>query len=123
MRAFRRAVPVALLGLFLSLPAFAQVIQITGNVTTNTTWGPTGTVVGTVFWVRNSIAVNNGVTLNVQPGVVVKFDLSRSLTINGNLRCIGTGPGSIVFTSIRDDNSGGDTNADGNATVPNTSDW
>jgi hypothetical protein len=120
MRA-RWLVPLVLLAV--TAPASAQVVQITGNITLDTTWGPTGTVVGDVFWVRNSIGVNAGVTLNIQPGVVVKFDQSRSFTVNGNLRCIGTGPGSIVFTSIRDDNNGGDTNGDGNATVPAASDW
>jgi len=124
MRApFRPVLLAALFGFLAASPALAQVVQINSNIAVNTTWGPTGTVVGTVFWVRNSIGVNNGVTLNIQPGVVVKFDISRSLTVNGSLRCIGTGPGSIVFTSIRDDNNGGDTNGDGNATVPNANDW
>ena len=123
MQALRRAVLVALLALPFAQTAFAQVVQINSSIAVNTTWGPTGTVVGTVFWVRSAIAVNAGVTLNIQPGVVVKFDGSRSLTVIGNLRCIGTGPGSIVFTSIKDDNVGGDTNGDGNATVPNASDW
>jgi hypothetical protein len=124
MRASAR--PCLLAAVLLSLaapPALAQVVQINSNISVNTTWGPSGTVVGTVFWVRNSIGVNAGVTLTIQPGVVVKFDASRSFTVNGALRCIGTGPGSIVFTSIKDDNNGGDTNGDGNATVPNASDW
>jgi hypothetical protein len=29
----------------------------------------------------------------------------------------------VVFTSYYDDNQGGDTNGDGNATVPSSSDW
>lgn len=107
----------------LASPAAAQVVQITSNITTNTTWGPTGTVVGTVFWVRNTIAVNAGVTLNIQPGVVVKFDVSRGLNVNGSLRCIGTPAQNVFFTSYRDDNLGGDTNGDGNATQPAASDW
>lgn len=121
MRALSR---VLLLTLLLSAPASAQVVQITGNVTTNATWGPTGTVVGTTFWVRNSIAVNSGVTLNIQPGVVVKFDQGRQFVINGKIRAIGTVTDTIVVTSIRDDNNrAGDTNGDGNTTVPNPSDW
>jgi len=123
MRALRPFLASAALVAALATPSLAQVVQINSNIAVNTTWGPTGTVVGTVFWVRNSIAINSGVTLNIQPGVVVKFDLSRQLVVNGALRCIGTGPGSIVFTSIRDDNAGGDTNGDGNATVPASSDW
>jgi hypothetical protein len=106
-----------------ALIAGAQTVQITTNVAVNSTWGPTGTVVGTVFWVRNSIAVNSGVRLDIQPGVVVKFDPGRNLTINGTLKAIGLAPSNIFFTSIKDDAVGGDTNGDGNATVPAASDW
>lgn len=114
----------AVLCLSLAFPAAAQVVQITTNVSVNTTWGPTGTVVGTTFWVRNSMAINPGVTLTIQPGVVVKFDNSRSLTVNGTLTAIGTVADTIVFTSIHDDNNrAGDTNTNGNTTLPNPSDW
>jgi len=116
---FALAVSVAL---GLAPRAEAQVVQITTNVAVTSTWGPTGTVIGTVFWVRNSFAVNSGVTLNIQPGVIVKFDSGRSLTVNGTLRCIGTSPSNVFFTSIRDDAIGGDTAGDG-ASVPAASDW
>lgn len=121
----RPALLTAALLALLAAPSQAQVVQITSSISTNTTWGPTGTVVGTVFWVRNSIGINAGVTLNIQPGVVVKFDPSRSLTVNGSLKAIGLSGvnQSIIFTSIKDDNAGGDTNGDGNATSPAASDW
>ena len=104
-------------------PASAQTVQITSNIGVNTTWGPSGTVVGSVFWVRNSIAINAGVTLTIQPGVVVKFDPGTTFTANGALRAIGTPAQNIFFTSIHDDAVGGDTNGNGNTTVPNASDW
>lgn len=53
----RAIVALALLAVA-PLTAHAQTVQITSNVTTNTTWGPTGTVVGDIFWVRNSIGIN-----------------------------------------------------------------
>jgi len=118
------ALPALAFLLALASPAAAQVVQINSNIAVNTTWGPTGTVVGSTFWIRNTIAVNAGVTLNIQPGVVVKFDGGRQLVMNGTLRCIGTAVDSIVFTSIKDDNNrAGDTNLDGNVTVPAVSDW
>jgi len=120
-----RPVPgLFLLALFALVPltAQAQTVQITSNITTNTTWGPTGTVVGDIFWVRNTVSISNGVTLTIEPGVIVKFDLTRGMVVNGTLAAMG-GPGNeIVITSIRDD-VGGDTNGDGNASVPNASDW
>ncbi|HVP40106.1 MAG TPA: right-handed parallel beta-helix repeat-containing protein [Candidatus Saccharimonadales bacterium] len=120
----RRLLPPLLALFVLAASAQAQVVQITSNISANTTWGPTGTVVGTTFWVRNSIAINAGDTLVIQHGVVVKFDPYAGLQVNGALRAVGTAADSIVITSIRDDNNkAGDTNADGNTTVPNPSDW
>lgn len=99
-------------------------VQITSDITSNQTWGPTGTVQGDVFWIRNSVSVIPGVQLTIQPDVVVKFDLYTGLTVNGSLRALGTTSQPIVITSIRDDNNlGGDTNGDGNVTTPAPSDW
>lgn len=119
-----RFLPALALVMALAAPASAQVVQITSSINTNTTWGPTGTVVGSTFWVRNSIAVGSGVTLTIQPGVVVKFDNGAQFQINGTLRAIGTAADSIVFTSIHDDNNrAGDTNGNGNTTVPSVGNW
>jgi parallel beta helix pectate lyase-like protein/dockerin type I repeat protein len=102
--------------------AHAQVVQITSGVSTNTTWGPTGTVVGTIFWVRNSVGVNSGVKLDIQPGVIVKFDPFTTFTVSGTLNAVGTSGSPIVLTSIHDD-VGGDTNGNGSTTAGNASDW
>lgn len=59
MRTVRVLLCAALL-LLAATVAHAQTISITSNVTTNTTWGPTGTVVGTTFWVKNNISINAG---------------------------------------------------------------
>jgi len=57
-----------------------------------------------VFRIQSSIAVNAGITLTIQPGVVVKFDSGRALTVNGSLRPLGTVAQNVYFTSIKDDN-------------------
>lgn len=121
---FARVVLATAALLLAASAAFAQTVNITSNVAVNTTWGPTGTVVGSTFYVQNTIAVNSGATLTIQPGVVVKFATATRLTVNGALQAVGTAGSNIYFTSIRDDNNpAGDTNGDGNATVPNASDW
>lgn len=123
MRIARLLSAVALM-LTLPVAASAQTISITSNVTTNTTWGPTGSVVGTTFWVKNNITITSGVTLTVQPGVVVKFNPGCQLAVNGALQAVGTAGSNIYFTSIKDDNNpAGDTNGDGNTTAPATADW
>jgi hypothetical protein len=124
MRLVSRLVLLAALLTLGATGASAQVQSITTNVSVNTTWGPTGTLVGTTFWIKNSIAINAGVTLTVQPGVVVKFAAGTYLLVDGALQAVGTAPSPIYFTSIKDDNNpAGDTNADGNATAPATADW
>lgn len=122
-----RTVRIVLLAtalLALATSASAQVVQITTSVTSNTTWGPTGTVVGTTFRIMNNISVTAGNTLTIQPGVVVKFNAGAQLAVAGALQAVGTAGSNIYFTSIKDDNNpAGDTNADGNATTPATGDW
>ncbi len=120
MRAVRLA---SLLLLLAASPALAQVVNIGSNVASNTTWGPTGTVVGTIFRITNSININSGVTLTIQPGVIVKFNAFTSLNVLGTLNANGNSGSNIYFTSIKDDAVGGDTNGDGNATVPAPQDW
>jgi hypothetical protein len=123
----RHPLPSVLAILFATLvsagAALAQVVNISSSVTVNTTWGPTGSPAGTLYRITTPIAVNAGVTLTIQPGTIVKFNAGTYLTVNGTLIANGTAVDNIFFTSIRDDNVGGDTNGDGNATTPAVGDW
>ncbi len=118
MHRLRRGFVAALAAVVAPVVAHAAVVPVTSNIAVNTTWTN-----GNVYWVQNSIAVNGGVTLTIQPGAVVKFSASRQLTVNGSVRAIGDPVTRITFTSIKDDNVGGDTNGDGNTTLPAASDW
>ncbi|MBE2198378.1 MAG: hypothetical protein IAE79_07180, partial [Anaerolinea sp.] len=96
-----------------------ETTYVSGPITVDTTW----TAAGSPYVVTGDVTVNSGVTLTIEPGVIVKFDLSRQLHINGTLTAEGTAAQPITFTSLRDDSVGGDTNGDGNATVPARGDW
>ena len=87
---------------------------VSGTITVNTTW----TLANSPYLVTDTVTVNPGIILTIEPGVVVKFYAGKNLVINGALTAIGTTENRIIFTSIKDDNVAGDSNYDGTATWP-----
>ena len=101
--------------------AVSETVTVGGTLATGTTtW-----LCGNLYKVTSNLTVPSGATLTLEPGVIVKFAAGKSLTVNsgGTLSAIGTRALPIVFTSIKDDANGGDTNGDGEKTVPNAGDW
>jgi len=93
--------------------------HVSGNITQDTTW-----ISGNTYVVDGSITVNAGVTLTINPNVVVKFAPSNGvISVYGTLNANGNGFQKIYFTSIKDDSVGGDTNHDGSATAPAPGDY
>jgi RHS repeat-associated protein len=120
---------VALIALVLVLclvvgasPAYAATHIPTTTYTTNTTW----TTANSPYVLDGDVTVAAGVTLTINPGVVVKFNGTfRELRVNGTLTAVGGSASSdhIVFTSYQDDTAGGDTNGDGSATQGAAGQW
>ncbi|HXP49895.1 MAG TPA: hypothetical protein VN922_08080, partial [Bacteroidia bacterium] len=64
---------------------YSQTI-IKGGVYSNTTW----TKAGSPYIIKDTVVVFAGITLTIQPGVVVKFDSSALMEERGNLCANGT---------------------------------
>ncbi|MBN1902217.1 choice-of-anchor D domain-containing protein [Candidatus Sumerlaeota bacterium] len=111
---------------FILCVSFSFPVEHSGLISSNQTWK----AIDNVHIITGNITISSGVTLTIEPGVVVKIKpktgtswLNLSITVNGTLSAIGTEFNPIYFTSLYDDTIGGDTNGDGNATKPSKDDW
>jgi hypothetical protein len=82
-----------------------------------------GQTLNSYYLHRSKIMMASGTTLTVDPNVIIKFNSQTSLNINGQLFAVGTSNKPVVFTSVHDDNYGGDFNLDNFDTMPQNGDW
>ena len=100
------------------LPGVVRSVIVDGTITNDTTW-----VGGKVYEVQSGCTVEAGAMLTIEAGAIVKLPLvgrygGNRFSIYGKLVANGTMANPVVFTSIRDDSWGGDTNGDGNRSEP-----
>jgi len=79
--------------------------EITGNITSNSKW----MVANSPYIIIDTVQVFENVTLEIEPGVIVKFNKDARFIIEGRLVAIGTKNQNIIFTS--------------NQISPNSGDW
>jgi len=73
------------------------------------------------YLISGSFLLPQSNQLIIEPGVVVK--LGDFLRIEGSLKAEGLAEKPIIFTSLHDDDFGGDTNGNNNQTLPQIGDW
>ncbi|MFO7613501.1 MAG: hypothetical protein R6W71_02575 [Bacteroidales bacterium] len=81
------------------------IFNVPGNITENTTWET-----GKVYILQSRIAVVSGVTLTIQPGVIVKGEAGTGanatallIARGGKIMAEGTADQPIIFTTIADE--------------------
>jgi hypothetical protein len=82
-----------------------MIFEVEGNITANATWQT-----GKVYILKNRVTVVSGVTLTIQPGVVVKGEAGTGanatallIARGGKIMAEGTATQPIIFTSIADE--------------------
>lgn len=79
--------------------------------------------INNIAYVMTNLTIGNGATLTINPGVVLKFFNNGMVVGEGAIQAIGSDSEKIIFTSLNDDSRGGDTNIDGNGSVPGPGNW
>ena len=101
------------------VPSFASAeTDVSGQIiATDTVW----TMDGNPYVVHDDVTVESGATLTISAGTIVKFD-NAYLDVYGRLKILGGELFPVHLTSYLDDSIAGDTNGDGDATLPSQND-
>jgi hypothetical protein len=93
---FRRAITFSLLLLLISFANTISAIatDVEGIITENTTWD----LSGSPYIIRDRVQVANGVTLTIEPGVIVQ---DGAIEVFGALKAIGTEEKRITFENVK----------------------
>ncbi len=69
--------------------------------------------------------ISEGATLTLGSGVIIKpaSQYYNFMVVEGTLTAVGETGNEIIFTSLKDDSFGGDTNNDNDESAPQTGDW
>lgn len=82
----------------INLPVAANTVEVSGDVTANTTWSS-----DKIYLLKGNVFVTNNATLTIQPGTIIKGDKATKgalvITRGAKINATGTVDKPIVFTS------------------------
>jgi hypothetical protein len=90
--------------LALLIVGIGQAKDVGGPIVVDTVWK----LADSPFRVVRSVLVTQGVTLTIEPGVIVKFEPNLAFQVDGQLIAQGTESKTIIFTSNKADPAPGD---------------
>jgi RHS repeat-associated protein len=99
-------VVVTLATALVSVAPAAANTEVKSNVTTNTTWTPSGSP----YDLDTAVTVTAGATLTIEPGVTVDFNhgTTAALNVQGTIKALGSPSSHVIFTSHQALSGGGE---------------
>ena len=91
--------------LIISFNTFSQT-SVSGYINVNTDW----VVEDSPYIITGNTLIANGITLTIEPGVIIKFENGTTIQVDGELKAIGSNENKITFTSNNSSPNNGDWN-------------
>lgn len=101
-------------------------VELMGEISLNTRINNIGK---DIPYIIPTLTISGDSTVNIDPGTIFKIEdgsfggEKTNIDIKGKLICNGTEAQNVIFTSLKDDSIGGDSNGDESNSSPSNGDW